>query len=231
MRIQFCEFQGTLQVLFYFVYILRFDGMATTCFANACIYTLFPKQPLPSKNFFKNPFFLTVKLSECLNSQWLTILTLDWGGCLAYVSGQMLGSQPATLSASQSNLLPGLPQARGWVSAHPGGHEKLEESGFWTAMVPSPLTPAQPRGLVSHRDHRLPWTSPVCCVRQMSGPGYSSSVSRFLSQFYSTPCLVLISSKFLFSICFGLFLILGYFIKCQVSLFYFWCISFLNFAF
>ena len=28
-----------------------------------------------------------------------------------------------------------------------------------------------------------------------------------------------------------LFLILGYFIKCQVSLFYFWCISFLNFAF
>lgn len=77
------------------------------------VYILFSsKQPLPSKEIFFN-FFLTVTLSESLNSQWLTILTPDRGASLAYVSGQMPGRPPAAPPASRSNLLPGLRQAGG----------------------------------------------------------------------------------------------------------------------
>lgn len=131
-----------------------------------------PSSLLKIKKGKKTDFFLPVILSESLNNQWVTVLTLAWGSSrwgvrslskYCWTNAGQMASHPFHLVKSS-----GTRAASGWGASSVPTQEALNARGLWvleSCGVSLTLAQHHPwRWSVSHQDHKPPWTSLVCYI-------------------------------------------------------------------
>lgn len=135
--------------------------------------TLLPLATTPLKTKEKKQtFFLPVILSESLNNQWVTVLTLAWGT-------PRWGEEPLLqilLDKCWADGQPPFPPCKVvWykgclrlgASSVPT-QEALNARGLWVlescGATPTHSSTDPWRWSVSHQDHKPPWTSFVCYI-------------------------------------------------------------------